>query len=325
MMRCRRFLCWVALGSTLACTVMAADTATSAPVYPKQPVHLIVGFPPGTGPDVVARLSGEWLGQQLGQPFVIENRPGASSNVATEVVARAAPDGYSLLQVTPANAINATLYSNLNSMPGIIPAVGVARASFVMVTNPSFPAKTIPELIAFAKANPGKINMGSSSTGTALYVGGALFNIMAGIDVLQVPFRGTPQAITELLAGRLQVVIADISAAEYVKAGKLRALAVTAAARQDALPDVPTVAETLPGYEASTWYGLGAPKSTPPEIVMQINSAMNTILSEPKNQARLAELGYSVLGGAPGDFGKLVADETQKWGKVIRTAGIKPE
>jgi tripartite-type tricarboxylate transporter receptor subunit TctC len=308
-----------------AAALPALSRVAEAQIYPTRPVRLVVGFPAGSGPDVVARLTGQWLLERVGQQFVVENRVGASSDIATELVARAAPDGYTLLQVTPANAINATLYGGVNFNRDIAPVAGVARASFVLVVDPSFPAKTVPEFIAYAKANPGKLNMGSSSTGSAPYMSGALFKTMTNIDILQVPYRGTPQAITELLGGRLQLAVSDMSSIEYIHAGTLRALAVTAATRQDALPNVPTVGDFVPSYEASSWYGLAAPKNTPVEIINRLNSEINAALADPKLTARLANLGFTAISGSPADFGKLIADETVKWGKVIRTANIKPE
>jgi tripartite-type tricarboxylate transporter receptor subunit TctC len=308
-----------------AAALPAASRFAWAQTYPTRPVRLIVGFAPGTGPDIIARLTGQWLSERLGQQFVIENRPGAGSNIAAEAVMRAPPDAYTLLQVTSANAINATLYSGLNFIRDIAPVASVARASFVMVVNPSSPTKTVSEFIAYAKSNPGKINMGSSSTGTTPYMSAELFKIMTGIDILHVPYRSTPQAITELLGGRLQLVFSDMSSIDHIRANTLRALAVTAATRQDALPDLPTVGDFVPGYEASTWYGIGAPKNTPHEIVERLNMEINAALADPKNRARLADLGFTALATSPADFGKLIAEETEKWGNVIRAANIKPE
>jgi tripartite-type tricarboxylate transporter receptor subunit TctC len=308
-----------------AATLPAMSTVASPQTYPARPAHLLVGFAAGSGPDIIARLTGEWLSERLGQQFIVENKPGAASNIAAGMVVRAPPDGYTLLQITSANAINATLYAGLDFVRDIAPVASVASAAFVLVVEPSFPAKTLAEFIAHAKANPGKINMGSSSTGTTPYMSGALFKMMAGIDVVHVPFRSTPQAVTELLGGRIELVVADMSSIEYVKTGKLRALAVTTMTRQDALPDVPTVADVVPGYEATTWYGLGTPKGTPPEIVQRLNGATNAALAQPKNRAQLADMGFTVTAGSPADFGKLIVAETEKWGKVTRAANLKPE
>jgi tripartite-type tricarboxylate transporter receptor subunit TctC len=308
-----------------AAALPVASRIARAQTYPTRPVRLIVGFAAGSGPDIIARLTGQWLSERLGQQFAIENRPGAASNIAVEAVFRAPADGYTLLLVTSANAINATLYSGVNFMRDIAPVASVSRAPFVIVINPSFPAKTVGELIAYANANPGKINMGSSSTGTTPYMAGELFKVMTGADILHVPYRSTPEAITELLGERVQAVFSDVSSIEYIKTGKLRALAVTTATRQDVLPSIPTVADSVPGYEASTWYGIGAPKNTPAEFVEKLNKEINAALADPKMQARLAELGYTAIAGSPADFEKLIADETEKWGKVIRAANIKPD
>jgi tripartite-type tricarboxylate transporter receptor subunit TctC len=318
----RRELLCVAMG---AAALAALSAAASAQTYPARPPHLIVGFAAGSGPDMVARLTGEWLSERLGQQFIVENRPGAASNIAAGIVGRASPDGYTLLQITSANAINATLYAGLDFARDIAPVAAVASAPFVLLVEPSFPAKTLAELVAYAKANPGKINMGSSSTGTTPFMSGLLFKMMAGIDVLQVPFRSTPQAVTELLGGRVELVVADMSSIEHVKAGRLRALAVTTASRQAALPDVPTVADVVAGYEATTWYGLGAPRSTPSEIVQRLSTAVNAALAQPKNRARLADMGFTVTAGSPADFGKLIVEEIEKWGKVTRATRLKPE
>jgi tripartite-type tricarboxylate transporter receptor subunit TctC len=308
-----------------AAALAALSAVACAQTYPARPVHLVVGFSPGSGPDIIARLTAEWLSERLGQQFIVENRPGAASNIAAGMVVRAPPDGYTLLEITSANAINATLYAGLDFVRDIAPVASVASAAFVLVVEPSFSAKTLTELIAHAKANPGKVNVGSSSTGTTPYMSTVLFKMMAGIDVLHVPFRSTPQAITELLGGRIELVVADMSAIEFIKAGKLRALAVTTTTRQDALPDVPSVADFVPGYEATTWYGLGAPKSTPSEIIERLNTATNAALAEPKNKTQLADMAFTVTAGSPASFGKLIASETEKWGKVTRAANLKPE
>ena len=299
-----------------------------AEVYPSRSVRIVVGFPPAGGADIFARLMGQWLSERLGQQFIIENRPGAASNIATEAVVRAPADGYTLLLVTNPNVINATLYEklNFNFIREIAPVAGIARGAFVMVINPSVPAKTIPEFIAYAKANPGKISMASSGTGTTNHVAGELFKMMTSVDMVHVPYRGDAPAITDLLGGQVQVYFGTLSGSvEYIRAGKLRALAVTTAARSEALPDVPPVGDFVPGYEVSTWIGVGAPKATPPEIVDKLNKEINAALADHKIKARLADLGSTPVVGSATDFGKLIADETEKWAKVIRAADIKAE
>ena len=299
-----------------------------AQAYPTRPVHWIVPFPPGGGTDIVARLMGQRLTERLGQPFIIENRPGAGTNIGTEAVVRAPPDGYTLLLVASVNAIIATLYDKLsfNFIRDIAPVASIIRQPLIMLVNPSLPVKTVREFIAYAKANPGKINMASAGNGTSQHVSGELFKIMAGIDMVHVPYRGTAPALTDLLGGQVQVYFATQGPSiEYIRAGKLRALAVTTAARSEALPDLSTVGEFLPGFEASLVYGLGAPKNTPAEIVDKLNKEINAALSDPKIKARLADMDGTVLALSPADFGKLMADETEKWGKVIRAANIKPE
>jgi tripartite-type tricarboxylate transporter receptor subunit TctC len=298
-----------------------------AQAYPTRPVRLIVGFPAGgSASDIVARLMGQWLSERLGQQFVVENRPGAATNLATEAVVRAPPDGYTLLFVTATNALNHTLYNNLsfNFIRDIAPVAGTIRVPFVMLVNPSVPAKTLPEFIAYAKANPGKLNMASSGSGGAPHVYGELFKAMAGVDMIHVPYRGNP--FPDLLSGQVQVFFISIPPAiEFIRTDKLRALAVTTATRQEVLPDIPTVGEFVPGYEASAWQGIGAPKNTPAEIIDRLNKEINAGLADPKMKAQLADLGGMVLAGSSTDFGKLIADETEKWGKVIRAANIKAE
>jgi tripartite-type tricarboxylate transporter receptor subunit TctC len=296
--------------------------------YPTKPVRWIVPFPPGGGTDIVARLIGHWLSERLGQPFIIENRPGAGTNIGTEAVVRAAPDGYTLLLVASVNAINATLYDKLsfNFIRDIAPIASIIRQPLIMLVNPSLPVKTVSEFIAYAKANPGKINMASAGNGTSQHVAGELFKIMAGIDMVHVPYRGTAPALTDLLGGRVQVYFATPGPSmEYVRVGKLRALAVTTAARSETLPDLPTVGDFLPGFEATLVYGLGAPKNTPAEVVDKLNKEVNAALANPKIKARLADLDGMVLTLSPADFGKFIADETEKWGKVLRAVNIKPE
>jgi len=310
----------------------AAPSALSriarAQAYPSRPIRWVVGFVPGGATDIIARLTGQWLSERLGQSVVIENRPGAGSNIATEMVVNAPPDGYTLLLVGPANAVNATLYPklNYNFIRDIAPIASISREPLVMVVNPSVPAKTVAEFIAYAKANPGMLNMASSGIGTSVHVGGELFKMMTGITMLHVPYRGAAPAITDLIGGRMQVMFATLpSSIEYIKAGKLRALAVTTARRTPALPDLPIVAEVLPGYEASAMYGVGAPRDTPVEIVNKLNKEINAGLADPWMQARLADLGGTVLPGTPADFAKLIDEETQKWAKVVQFSGAKPE
>ena len=302
--------------------------AARAQAYPSRPVRIIVPFAPAGASDITARLIGQWLSERLGQQFVIENRPGGGGNIGTEAVVRAPADGYTLLMVGSANASNATFYDklNFNFIRDIAPVGSVFRGPYVMVVNPSVPARSVPEFIAYAKANPGKLTMASSGTGAVPHVAGALFKMMAGIDMVHVPYRGGGPALTDLLAGQVQVYFpTTVASIGYIRAGRLRALAVTAATRSDALPDIPTVGEFLPGYEASTWYGVGAPKGTPAEIVEKLNKEINAGLADPTMKARLADLGGDVLALSPADFGKLIADETEKWAKVIKFANIKPD
>jgi tripartite-type tricarboxylate transporter receptor subunit TctC len=311
-----------------AAALPAVSRIAGAQAYPSRPVRWVVGFAAGGNADILTRPIGQWLSERLGQPFVVENRPGAGSNIATEAVVRASPDGYTLLWVTSANAINATLYDklNFNFIRDIAPVATISRNAHVMVVNPSVPAKTVPEFIAYAKANPGKINMASGGNGSTPHVAGELFKMMAGIDMPHVPYRGSAPALTDLLGGQVQVYFSQmIASIEYVRAGKLRALAVTTTTRSDLLPDIPTLGEFLTGFEASTWVGVGAPRNTPPDIIEKLNKEINAALADPKLKARLAELGGTVLAGLPTDFGKLIADETEKWGNVIRTLNIKPD
>jgi tripartite-type tricarboxylate transporter receptor subunit TctC len=299
-----------------------------AQTYPTRPVRIMVGAPAGGGIDITARLIGQWLSERLGQQFITENRPGAGTNIATEAVVRAAPDGYTLLLAFSSNALNATLYErlNFNFIRDIAPVAGVIRVPNVMLVNPSVPAKTIPEFIAYAKANPGKISMASGGIGTPGHVSGELFKMMTGVNLVHVPYRGAAPALTDLLGGQVQVYFPGMTGSiEYIKAGKLRALAVTTATRSEALPDLPTVGEFVPSFEASQWYGVGAPKNTPAEIVDRLNKEINAALADPKIKDRLTDLGGMILGGSPAEFGELIADETEKWGKVIRAANIKPE
>ena len=304
----------------------AVSRTARAQDYPARPVRWIVPYPPGGATDIQARLLGQWLSEHLGQPFVIENRPGGGGNIGTEAVVRAPADGYTLLLVGPPHAINATLYDklNFNFIRDIAPVAGIMRVPNVMVVNPSVPAKTVPEFITYAKANPGKINMASSGIGSSAHVAGELFKMMTGIDLVHVPYRGNSPALTDLLGGQVQVYFVTTPASiEFIKAGTLRALAVTTAARSDTLPAIPTVGDFVPGYESSAWYGVGVPKRTPVEIIDRLNTEINAALADPKIKARLADLGGTPLLGSPADFAKLIADETEKWGKVVRAARIK--
>jgi tripartite-type tricarboxylate transporter receptor subunit TctC len=310
-----------------AAALPAVSHVAWAQAYPTRPVRLIATNAAGGASDTFARLIGQWLSERLGQQFVIDNRPGGGSNIGTEAVVRAPADGYTLLLVAPANAINATLYDrlNFNFIRDIAPIASISRESSTLVVNPSVPAKTIPEFIAYAKANPGKLNMASPGIGTGAHLAGELFKMMAGIDIVHVPYRGGGPALTDLLGGQVQVTFANIQTSiQHIRSGKLRALAVTTAARSAALPDIPTIGEFVPGYEASSVYGVGAPRNTPAEIVERLNREINAGLADAKMRARLAELGGVVLPGSPGEFGKLIADETEKWGKVVKFAGIKP-
>jgi tripartite-type tricarboxylate transporter receptor subunit TctC len=299
-----------------------------AQAYPSRPVRIIVPFAPGGSTDITARLIGQWLSERLGQQFLTENRPGAGSNIGTEVVVNAPPDGYTLLLVGASSAINATLYEklNFNFLRDIIPVAGIISIPFIMAVGPSFPAKTVSEFIAYAKGNPGKVNIASGGNGTAGHLSGELFKMMTGVNMVHVPYRGEAAALADLLGGPVQVMFATMPASiEYIKAGKLRSLAVTAATRSEALPNVPTVGDFLPGYEVSGWQGIGAPKNTPAEIIAKLNNEINTGLADPKLKVRLADLGGTVIAGSPADFAKLIAGETEKWGKVIRAGNIKPE
>jgi tripartite-type tricarboxylate transporter receptor subunit TctC len=311
-----------------AAALPAVSRIAWAQTYPSRPVRIIVGQAAGSGSDIAARLLGQRLSERLGQPFVVENRPGAGGNIATEAVVRALPDGYTLLLVTAANAINATLYDKLSFvfLRDIAPVARIFRVPQVMEVNPSIPAKTVPEFIAFAKANPGKVNMASAGIGSVHHVAGELFRFMTGIDMIHVPYRGTTPALTDLLAGQAQVMF-DVtpSSTPHIKAGRLRALAVTTATRADVLPEVPVMGDFVPGYEASAWLGFGAPKDTPAAVIDVLNTEVNAGLADPMIKARFADLGATVLPGSPADFGKLIEAETEKWAKVIRAANIKPE
>ncbi len=320
----RRFL-HLAAG---AVALPAVSRIAWAQTYPARPVRIIVGFSAGGPNDILARLMGEWLSKRFSQPFVVENRPGAGSNLATEAVVRAPPDGYTLLLVGSPNAINTTLYDKLdfNFIRDIAPVASVIRGGLVMVVHPSVPAQTVPEFVAYAKANPGKLSYGSGGVGGITHITPELFKMMAGVDMVHVPYRGVAPALTDLLGGQVQLLFANpTQSIQHIGAGKLRALAITTATRSEALPDIPTVGESVPGYEASSFFGFGAPRNTPAEIINKLNKEIDAGLADPKIKARLADLDGTVLGGSPADFGKLVAEETEKWGKVIRAANIKPE
>jgi tripartite-type tricarboxylate transporter receptor subunit TctC len=311
-----------------AAALTALSRTASAQAYPTRPVRLIVPFGPAGATDITARLIGHWLSERLGQQFIIENRPGAGGNIGTEAVVRAPPDGYTLLYVTTANASNATLYDklNFNFIHDIAPVAAIISFPYIMVVNPSVPAKTLPEFIAYAKANPGKISMASPGIGSTPHVNGELFKVMTGTNMVHVPYRSAAAVMTDLLSGQVQLYFGTTaSSLEYVRTGKLRALGVTIAHRLDALPEIPTVAEFVPGYEASNWYGVGAPKATPVEIIDKLNKEISAGLADPNMKARLADLGGTVLAGSPADFGNLIADETEKWGKVVKFAGIKAD
>jgi tripartite-type tricarboxylate transporter receptor subunit TctC len=319
----RQFLYLTAAAAALP----AVSRFAGAQGYPTRAVHLIEGFGAGGAPDIIARLIGQSLSEQFGQSFVVENRSGASSSIATEAVVRAPPDGYTLLLVTSANAVNATMFKlNFDFIRDIAPVAGIVRVPLVMEVHPSVPARTVAELIAYAKANPGKLNLASAGIGSTTHVAGEMFKTMAGLDLLHVPYRGA-QVFPALLAGDVQQVYFGplLSSIGYVRAGQLRALAVTTATRSPMLPDVPALSETLSGYEASAWFGIGAPKRTPEEIVERLNKGVNVSIADPKLKARLADLGGTVLGGSPADFGKLIFDETRKWSNVILAANIKQE
>jgi len=320
----RRFL-HLAAGAAALPAVSRIATAQS---YPTRPVRIIVGYAPGNTPDILARLIGQWLSERLGQPFIIENRPGAGSNIGIEAVVRAPPDGYTLLLVDSSAAINATLYEklNYNFIRDIAPVASIVRLAYIMVVHPSFPAKTVPEFIAYAKANPGQIKMASSGTGTGPHLVGELFKMVAGVDMVHVPYRGGAAVRTDLLGGQVQVFFGSTAASnEAIRAGKMRPLAVTTSTRLDGLPDIPTLGDFLPGYEVSAAVGIGAPKNTPAEIIDKLNREINAILAEPKSKTRFAEVDASLLAGSPADFGKLIADETEKWGRVVKFAGIRAE
>ena len=321
----RRQFLHLAAGAT---ALPAVSRIAWAQAYPTRPVRIIVGFAAGGPSDIVARLIGQWLSERLGQPIVVENRTGAAGNIGTELVVRAPPDGYTLLMALALNTINASVYDSLpfNFIRDTAPVASIASIPLVMEVNPSVSAKTVPEFIAYAKANPGKLNMASAGNGSPQHVGGELFKMMAGVDMVHVPYRGEALALPDLISGQVQVLFGTmLGSLGYIRAGKLRALAVTTATRSDALPDVPTVDEFLPGFEARGWYGIVVPKATPTEIVEKLNKAINAALADPNMKKRFTDLGCAVFAGSPADFGKFIADETVKWAKVVKSAGIRPE
>ena len=312
----------------LVAAVLVSGPATAASDYPSRPVRWIVGYPAGGTTDIVARLIGHWLSERLGQQFIIENKPGAGNNIGTEAMINSAPDGYTVLLTNPANAINATLYQRLsfNFMRDTAPVAGFMRVPNVMEVNPKVPANSVAEFIAYAKANPGKINWASSGNGTSVHLSGELFKIMTGIDLTHVPYRGSAPALTDMISGTVQVMFDNMpSSLPHIQAGTLRALGVTTAARSDALPNVPTVAETVPGYEASAFFGMSMPKGTPAEVIEKLNKEINAGLADPGVKARLAELGGILMPGTPAQFGQVIAEETEKWAKVIKTGGVSLE
>jgi tripartite-type tricarboxylate transporter receptor subunit TctC len=310
-----------------AAAVPSLSRAAAAQSYPTRPVRLIVGFPPGGAVDTTARLLGQSLSERLGQPFIIENRPGAAGNIATEAAVNAPADGYSLLLVVTNNAVNATLYKlSFSFIRDIAPVASVARVPSVLDVNPSVPVRTVPELIAYAKANPGKLNMGSSGVGTPQHVNGELFKMMTGVDLVHVPYRGGAPAVADLLAGQIQVMFDVLpESIGHIKVGKLRSLAVTTATRSEALPDLPTMSDFVPGFETSAWFGIGVPRNTPAPIINSLNNEINAALADPKLVARFADLGATVFPGSTAAFAKLIADETAKWAKVVKFAGIKAD
>jgi tripartite-type tricarboxylate transporter receptor subunit TctC len=311
-----------------AAALPAVSRMASAQAYPSRPLRLVIGYPPAGSADITARLMAQWISDWLGQPVVVENRPGAGTNLATEAVARAPADGYTLLLVAPANAINATLFEKLNHnfLRDIAPVAGINRFPNVMEVNPSVPVKTVPEFIAYAKANPGKLNMASSGAGSTIHMSGELFKMITGINMTHVPYRGSAPALTDMISGQVQVMFDNIpTSIEHIRAGKLRPLAVTGTTRSDLLPDIPTVSDFIPGFEASSWFGLGAPRNTPADVIDKLNTTVNAILADPAVKKRFADMGATLITSTPVNFGKYVAEETEKWGKVVKFSGAKPD
>jgi tripartite-type tricarboxylate transporter receptor subunit TctC len=311
-----------------AVALPAVSRIANAQSYPSRPIRIVIGYTPAGSADITSRLMGQWMSERLGQTVIVENRPGAATNLATESVIRAPADGYTLLLVAPANAINATLFDKLNHnfLRDIAPVAGINRFANVMEVNPSVPVKTVPEFIAYAKANPGKLSMASSGAGSTIHMSGELFKMMTGVQMTHVPYRGSAPALTDMISGQVHVMFDNIpTSIQHIRAGKLRPIAVTSTTRSDLLPEIPTVAEYLPGYEASAWYGLGVPRGTPPDIIEKLNKTVNAILSDPAVKVKFAEMGATLIMNSPAQFGKYVADETEKWGKVVKFAGVKPD
>jgi tripartite-type tricarboxylate transporter receptor subunit TctC len=311
-----------------AVALPAVSRIANAQSYPSRPIRIVIGYTPAGSADITSRLMGQWMSERLGQTVIVENRPGAATNLATESVIRAPADGYTLLLVAPANAINATLFDKLNHnfLRDIAPVAGINRFANVMEVNPSVPVKTVPEFIAYAKANPGKLSMASSGAGSTIHMSGELFKMMTGIQMTHVPYRGSAPALTDMISGQVHVMFDNIpTSIQHIRAGKLRPIAVTSTTRSDLLPEIPTVAEYLPGYEASAWYGLGVPRGTPPDIIEKLNKTVNAILSDPAVKVKFAEMGATLIMNSPAQFGKYVEDETEKWGKVVKFAGVKPD
>jgi tripartite-type tricarboxylate transporter receptor subunit TctC len=314
--------------AAMATALPAVSQIAWGQAYPARPLRIICGFPGGSSSDIVARIVGQWLSERLRQPVIVDNRPGAGGNIAVETVVNAAADGYTLLMTGPNNAVNATLYDNLkfNFIRDIAPVAGIMSVPLVMEVNLSVPARSVPEFIAYAKANPGKINMASAGNGTAVHVSGELFKMMTGVDMVHVPYRGSPLAMTDLLGGQVQVIFDNMPGSiGYLRAGKLRPLAVTTLTRSDLLPEVPPLRDFVPGYEASAWYGVGAPRNAPAAIIDRLSKEINAALVDPALKARLIDIGGTTLPGSPADLGKFIAEETEKWGKVVKFAGIKPD
>jgi tripartite-type tricarboxylate transporter receptor subunit TctC len=311
-----------------AVALPAVSRIANAQSYPSRPIRIVIGYTPAGSADITSRLMGQWMSERLGQTVIVENRPGAATNLATESVIRAPADGYTLLLVAPANAINATLFDKLNHnfLRDIAPVAGINRFANVMEVNPSVPVKTVPEFIAYAKANPGKLSMASSGAGSTIHMSGELFKMMTGVQMTHVPYRGSAPALTDMISGQVHVMFDNIpTSIQHIRAGKLRPIAVTSTTRSDLLPEIPTVAEYLPGYEASAWYGLGVPRGTPPDIIEKLNKTVNAILSDPAVKVKFAEMGATLIMNSPAQFGKYVEDETEKWGKVVKFAGVKPD